>query len=93
MGLFIVESRYKGFSFHPRLAFPGIAGAWCSQGAAEKAATEMRSDLDHYCPGVGRAAEYRVVEYMPLRECARTRQKIDELIEDFHCVVWEACDE
>ena len=27
--------------------------------------------LEQHCPGVGKAAEYRVVEYMPLRECAR----------------------
>ena len=73
MGLFIVESRHTGFDFHPRLAFPGIAGVWCSQPSAIKAALEMRNDLDHYCPGVGKAAQYRVVEYMPLRECARLR--------------------
>ena len=71
MSLFIVESRHSGFDFHPRLAFPGIAGVWCSQNAAEKAALEMINDLEHHCPGVGKAAEYRVVEYMPLRECAR----------------------
>ena len=71
MGLYIVESRHTGFDFHPRLAFPGIAGAWCSQNAAEKAALEMIDDLEHHCLGAGKAAEYRVVEYMPLREHTR----------------------
>ena len=71
MGLFIVESRYEGFDFHPRLAFPGVAGAWCSQNAAEKAALEMMNDLEHYYPGIGKATEYRIVEYMSLRECTR----------------------
>ena len=70
MGLFIVESRYEGFDFHPRLAFPGIAGAWRSKKDAVKAAVEMMYALEHYCPGVGKATQYRVVEYMPLREHA-----------------------
>ena len=77
MSLFIVESRHTGFDFHPRLAFPGIAGVWCSQNAAERAALEMINDLEHHCPGIGKAAEYRVVEYMPLREHARFTDGID----------------
>ncbi len=71
MSLYIVESRYEGFDFQPRLAFPGIAGVWRSKRAAIKGAVEMMYALDHYCPGVGTATQYRVVEYAPMKEHAR----------------------